>query len=935
VKANIFNIPAGADFIACLCDFLESQEAAHEFRIYLPTRRACRRLKDELAARAEPGKAFLFPQIIPIGDAGEEYDVLEEIGADSKLPPAIPTLERHLLLAHLIKANPNWRGGAAYALARDLAHLLDTIENEELSLADLKSIAPENFARQWQESYQFLSIIADEMPKILDARGYMNPAERKVALIRRAADSFSSSDNVIVAGSTGSMKPISYFISRIAKLPQGFVFLPMLDKNISDTEFANVAADHPQYNLKNLLNAIGVARADVKDFAPAPNADKSKLASMIMKSGKFAADWRAAEIDFANATKDLSIIAAKNQDEEALAISLALANAKACDRSAMLITPDRNLAEKVSNALAAFGIRANDSAGKSALATPLGNYMMLVLSAVRENFSPNTVVPLLRHKFTVLSDKESNADTLEKKILRKKFITRDIEDMIARAPEKLKAFLSDIKSRAAPLRKLIGAPAQIPIAKLLRAHIETMENFSHAEVLYRGDLPSQIARSLNEALQTLENLDDETAWLGADKYADFISDFLAATNARRTDDSDERIVILNSIEARLIKADLTILASLNEGVFPRQTLEDPWFSRAMKHSLGLPMPERKIGLSGHDFVEHFCAPQVLLTHSKNTGDVENIASRWLQKLDAILSINNAKIHSPLVDKITATIKSAKPAPRRKIARPAPCPPLASRPRELSVSAIEKWYQDPYFVYAGKILGLKKLDGFKPELGAADFGNVVHKSLEEAVAAKRTSATEIESIMHRNARDMLDISTHDFWATRFKKISAFVAKYEAENRGDTARTIVEEEGRVRLSPAAFTLHARPDRIDITHQGEAIISDYKTGGIKSAASLRNATAPQLPLEAAILLANGFENAKSQKIKALRYINLRDLKIQDIDEDIDTIIETNLEKLQKFVNMFSNPETPYTARPNARAAKSLTHDYERLEREKEWGQ
>lgn len=49
-----------------------------------------------------------------------------------------------------------------------------------------------------------------------------------------------------------------------------------------------------------------------------------------------------------------------------------------------------------------------------------------------------------------------------------------------------------------------------------------------------------------------------------------------------------RLSILGPIEARLIQADLVILAGLNEGTWPQDPGHDPWMSRPMRDKFGLP-----------------------------------------------------------------------------------------------------------------------------------------------------------------------------------------------------------------------------------------------------------------------------------------------------------------------------------------------------------
>ncbi|WP_163366866.1 hypothetical protein, partial [Klebsiella aerogenes] len=68
---------------------------------------------------------------------------------------------------------------------------------------------------------------------------------------------------------------------------------------------------------------------------------------------------------------------------------------------------------------------------------------------------------------------------------------------------------------------------------------------------------------------------------------------------------------LGAIEARLVRADRLIVAGLEEGVWPKAPPIDPFLSRPMRARLGLPPPERRVGLAAHDFAQAACAPEVV------------------------------------------------------------------------------------------------------------------------------------------------------------------------------------------------------------------------------------------------------------------------------------------------------------------------------------
>ena len=148
-----------------------------------------------------------------------------------------------------------------------------------------------------------------------------------------------------------------------------------------------------------------------------------------------------------------------------------------------------------------------------------------------------------------------------------------------------------------------------------------------------------------------------------------------------------RLAIWGPLEARLQRADLLILGGLNEGTWPPAAETGPWMSRPMRAAFGLPPPERRIGLSAHDFAGRSAAERVLLTRAEREGGAPTVPSRWLLRLDALFG------SSPAAAGRRRNISSAAAAPSspgptrstgrddyRPWPRPEPRPPLAARPR---------------------------------------------------------------------------------------------------------------------------------------------------------------------------------------------------------------------------------------------------------------
>jgi ATP-dependent helicase/nuclease subunit B len=108
----------------------------------------------------------------------------------------------------------------------------------------------------------------------------------------------------------------------------------------------------------------------------------------------------------------------------------------------------------------------------------------------------------------------------------------------------------------------------------------------------------------------------------------------------------------------------------------------------------------------------------------------------------------------------------------RIRAPEPCPPLALRPRKMSVTRIEAWLKNPYEIFARDILKLEKLPMLGKDPDAALRGSVVHKIMSDfAQRYADTLPADAHAELMGIARIVLaDYDSHArvaaFWLPRF-------------------------------------------------------------------------------------------------------------------------------------------------------------------------
>lgn len=959
---NIFNIAQSCSLVDVLAKKFSRIYADNPLELanvlfLLPNRRACVSLRDAFV-RDNGLKPSILPQIVPIADADED-EIFLNGSANSEvlrqLPPAIDNYERLFLFTRLIISKPAEYGlpemtfAQAFALAQDLAKLMDVFYNEQLSFDGLKNLVPEQYAVHWQETLNFLQIISKYWPQILQERGLCDMVNRKNALLKAQAEIWQNnkpSGQVVAAGITALFPGLKQLLKTIKNLPNGEIYFYGLDKQLEDEAWEQADESHPQYELKQLLEFLQISRFEVKDAVKPHNAAREKLVSEMMRPALSTLEWRSLSADSlpSEATENLHLITTEDMGQEASAIAVIMRDTlNTASKTAALVTTDRNLARRVAAELERWQIKIDDSAGKPLHLTPVGIYLRSILEVLEADFSDSSVLALLKSPFIRLN---SDLASVRRRVRDYELALRTpaYSGIKKEIPEKLLQDVVLLKQTIRPLAELYANP-QADFTVLLQTHLQVAEALSGSKngggdkVLWRGNDGRKAAALFSKVLPQLKVLEQ----IDPKQYAAVLTRLMATETVRPLYGTHPRLKILGPIEARFNQYDVVIVGEVNEGVWPVLPSSDPWMSRPMKKDFGMPLPEKAIGVMAADFCQLMCAPEVYLTRAKRVTGTPMNKSRWLLRLETVLKAYGKEAETLLDYKYTSLARlQDTPAVQDKIVVPAPKPPIESRPRRLSASWLERLICDPYSVFAAKILRLKQLDAPDKDLSFADYGNLIHGILEEF-------NTKFPQELPSDAREQLiniglnkfqsaEISAElrAFWWPSFLKTVDWVLAQEAICRPDIKQIYNEVEGQMEFAAPAgpFIAEARADRLNFNKDGSIDIIDYKTGSIRSNKQVHAGYAPQLPIEGLIAASGGFsKNGRkipTGKVNKLSYWRLGN-KITEITET-DKVLAQTRENLQKLISAFDFETTPYLARPNPKYVPKYS-EYDHLERIKEW--
>lgn len=969
VPSGVFTIPPGVPFVDALArGLLDAADGAPTglapVTVLLPNRRACRALADAFLGHS-PAGALLLPAIAPIGDVDDDEALSGEDmdgAATLAIPPAVPELRRQLLLTRLIRANPGEAGvtdaAQAARLARELAGLLDQVATERIGFEHLDTLVPADLAAHWQITLGFLRLLTEHWPAILDGEGALDPADRRNRLIDRRIAAWRAdppSGPVVIAGSTGSIPATRDLMACVAGLATGAIVLPGLDRDLDEAGRANLDPGHPQYGLEQVLERLRLRPGEVRVWPgaePGPGAaGRARLIAASMRPAR----GPAITLDPATteqATRGVTRIDCAGPREEAATIALLLREVlEDHGKTAALVTPDRGLARRVAAELRRWDIEIDDSAGQRLDLVSTGSFLRLTARLVAESWAPVPLLAALKHPFAAGSiDRaafRARVRALERRVLRGPRPGPGAEGLLtalheAKAPAGLVTWIEGVRDMLAPLDRLLGAGGGASIGALVAAHVAVVEalaataDTAGSERLWAGEAGEAAAGFMSELAQAGHDF----GTLAGHAWPDLLETLMRRQVLRPRYGRHPRLNIWGVLEARLLGADRLILGGLNEGTWPAEPSPDPWMSRPMRTAFGLPPHERRIGLAAHDFSQAFAAPELFLTRASRVAGTPTVPSRWLLRLENAVAGAAIDLHRAAAAPIAWQTTLDRPAETVQIRAPAPVPPVAVRPRRLSVTQVETLIRDPYAVYARHILDLRALDPIDADPGAAEQGTFVHHALDAFLRAYPENLPD-DALAHLLAIGRTKLGAmadrpgvRAFWWPRFERVADWFLAHERGRRPDIERSLTEIKGSLEFEAPAgrFTLNATADRIDVLADGTIAIVDYKTGTLPTKRDIEDGASPQLPLEAAIASAGGFAAIAPAAVADLAYWRLGGgdppgeiVAIAGGDSDLAA---RTLAGLEALIAAYDDPETPYWPQPDPRLAPRYS-DYVHLER------
>ncbi len=306
------------------------------------------------------------------------------------------------------------------------------------------------------------------------------------------------------------------------------------------------------------------------------------------------------------------------------------------------------------------------------------------------------------------------------------------------------------------------------------------------------------------------------------------------------------VVFTHLANTRLRQFDGVIIAGADATHLPGATAISVFFNQGVRAQLGLATQRDKLDGLERDLIAVLANSDASVITWQSHHHAEAVpASPYVERLQ---TFHNIAYHDALQDNVFADILThgwaTLPTGNTTLAPydatpPCPPPPASLVPMVISASGYQSMMTCPYQYFARHILQLNPLDEIREELEKRDYGDIVHRILQDfhtsypviSGIARDTLTRTLALVSDKHfataiAADYLSYS----WALRWNALIPAYLDWQLTREaagwriagGELVKTrdISLEEGHT------LTVKGRIDRIDINPNGKLAILDYKT-------------------------------------------------------------------------------------------------------------
>lgn len=922
---NIYNIPSNYHFINSLSHFVINNFNYNfsELKIFLPNQRLLRKFRESLDKSMVVEVNQIKIKAISELSINDFYDFLpnklieniiheiNQIKILNKIDAIFFILKEISSQEKLKEITKNPSFAKKYKIAKNIFEIINEIHLNQVDLSKVLALQNNSdYAFDEQLTVDFFVNFFLDIQKKLALKNLMLPTQYHNFLIQKYVEILEKSEtlnikqNLIIAGSTGSIKSSQQLIKAIKNYKFGRVFFYGFN-HFSDLNLNKIAEIHPQFYLTKLIEFLEIDSKEIQNYKQTQF--QSSIDSRVDFFNKiYHFDnkniIKIDEVLTKDLTNNVELFEAQNQMIEAKFIAkICQENSKNSNIKIGVIVNNQNLKLILKNFLKQYKILFNDTSSQDSSSLELLNFARLIFVNKFEEFNSHNFLSLLKHSIFKKNFDLNLIHNFEIDILRQERTDLGLEGLFSKIKNsKYQIFIEDIYNN-------------LPKTKNLKSLIKSIEYFADENfnnLLNKSKAGNEIADFLRNLQKifgadfVFENLEDLNILFGEIAYFE-------------KNDKNAKIEILTPIEARNLSFDIIIVSSLNQDDFPSSPSHD-WIGTKIKKELEIYKVLQKIGQNNFDFCNYLANSKIILTNSQSSMGKELVESIFLTKLQTHLlknqiTLNKTNFYNSKFFNIDKNRKFFLQYPSINVEK-------KFLPVKYSATDIGDLIENSYAIYIKKILKLEPLKIIDYQTSVAEFGSFVHKALELYV--NDNNFANFEKIFA------------EYFTSKFAKITWFPKFSKIFGNFLSENSAFKNSKNLTELPISFFVNdvkisGKIDRI-IINDNEVKIIDYKTGEPPTNPQVIAGKKPQL-----IIYAYGLLKTlnQSQYIGEIIFwkLKINDYKPKSVlnkQDEIDLVLEVCEKQLQKIFDFYMSDKNYFFATNN------IENDYfQNLTRIQEW--
>lgn len=848
-----------------------------QVKIILPSGFLCNSLQEILINKR--GSTIL-PNIITLNEISAGSDEIFKIPSNAFGTPG--RVEERVIIASIINSYPelSFNLVTALRLSQFLANLFYEIEVNELDIKDLGNITYEDQAQHWQRIYQFLAHAYKEWQDKITSDGRVTRAKQQKLMFNAEIDGLINNPNehLVIAGEVGNSKTSWQFITNVGSKPNGHLILPPIPDFAPSTQ---LRPEDPLFLIGTLLSYLNKTLSEFKYLDTNHQYKSSNLDGLVLKSSNshnsLALKAELTYVECRNLFDEAELVASKCTE---------ILNSNPHSKIA-IICPNISNKQIFADHLEHYGLQYKDLIGSSIFNNNAISLLLDIADFICHDFDLNNFFKIISHP-----EMTCNEALKLKQIILKHNRFADSFNVIAQL---IKQFAPELMEYFTNLSNYLHKIKNYKFNEIFK-HLITIVTKLHP-CLWNKYAELHITDIIQEIYQS--NWDKTL-----DDTAEFPKLFKELVSGGRIfNENIGNIILCQGNDAALAAFETVFLVDFNEGNYPPKISENPWLSRQMQEGFGLLGNLKKHGICLYDFYLNLSTKNVFISRSiKQLNTKDAIESSYLLRLKFLLGLGFKEYKAVCIP----------PIPENPIAESSNSCISTSFPSVISATDIETLIKAPYNFYAKKILGLRAINKLEDTPSLADFGNFFHAVAQEYTNRyEEIKAAKTESFINIAEEIILTIPSPEFsknfWLAKIKALAYEFTEFEEQRRKKCTKIFTETKGELDLIIAdrKVKIIAIADRIEIDKYNNFVILDYKTGAVPTKAEVLAGHAPQLIIEALILMADGFKEITYDPNSSfkLTYVKINNNKPYISTTEIEITSKELLEHKNALIKLVEN--------------------------------